>query len=133
VPSYQQPLVAKSGVLPTPPPGFPFFSSSTSSKSGASRNAEGDYEGAQGGVVETGLLPVAKKTPKGLKTDVTKLRLGGGQVWQDHSLEDWDPSEYRDGHTPSISELYITHGVYSRNRKNKCVQSWKCEVSTPES
>ena len=96
---------------------------------------EGYSEGAEGGVVEAGLLPVPKKPPKGIKTDVTKLRLGGGQVWQDHSLEDWDPSEYRDGwtHRPSVSQLYTTHGVHGRNRKNQCVQSWKCEASTPES
>ena len=54
----------------------------------------GDVEGAEGGVVEAGLLPLPKKPPKGIKRDVTKLRLGGGQVWQDHSLEDWDPSEF---------------------------------------
>ncbi|CAI8027765.1 RNA-binding protein 42 [Geodia barretti] len=56
---------------------------------------EGYSEGAEGGVVEAGLLPVPKKPPKGIKTDVTKLRLGGGQVWQDHSLEDWDPNDFR--------------------------------------
>ena len=57
---------------------------------------EGGARGAEGGVMEAGLLPVPKKPPKGIKTDVTKLRLGGGQVWQDHSLEDWDPSECRE-------------------------------------
>ena len=57
--------------------------------------------------MEAGLLPVPKKPPKGFKTDVTKLRLGGGQVWQDHSLEDWDPSES----TPTIHTQSNLHAA----------------------
>ena len=48
--------------------------------------------GAEGGATEGGLLPLPKP-PKRLKGDVSKLRVGGGEVWQDHSLEDWDQSE----------------------------------------
>ena len=71
----------------------------------------GDMDGAEGGVMEAGLLPVPKKPPKGFKTDVTKLRLGGGQVWQDHSLEDWDTSELV--HSTSMLLLSSPMHLYS--------------------
>lgn len=50
--------------------------------------------GAEGGAVDAhvGLLPLPTKPPKKF-VDVKKLRIGGGQVWQDHSLDDWDTSE----------------------------------------
>ena len=67
-------------------------------------SVEAEVDGAEGGVVEAGLLPVPKKPPRGFKTDATKLRMGGGQVWQDHSLEDWDPSKQWEGG----GELYVT-------------------------
>ena len=82
---------------------------------------EGYSEGAEGGVVEAGLLPVPKKPPKGIKTDVTKLRLGGGQVWQDHSLEDWDPSEYRDGHTHTQRLTVVYYSWCTRLKQEKPV------------
>ena len=47
---------------------------------------------AEGPVEGGGLLPLPTK-PKRWRADATKLRMGGGQVWQDHSLEDWDQSE----------------------------------------
>ncbi len=45
------------------------------------------------------LLPVPPMPPKkGLvgkvKSDPKKLRMGGGKVWEDTSLDDWDPSEW---------------------------------------
>ena len=43
-------------------------------------------------VLDGGLLPLPKP-PRRLRSDLTKLRVGGGQLWQDHSLEDWDHSE----------------------------------------
>ena len=49
-------------------------------------------DGAEGGVVDMASLPLPTKPPK-KKKDVKKLRMGGGEVWQDHSLDDWDPSE----------------------------------------
>lgn len=41
--------------------------------------------------MEVGLLPLPTKPPR-RRMDVKKLRLGGGQVWEDHSLDDWDQS-----------------------------------------
>ena len=36
-----------------------------------------------------------KKTKGKKKTkDLSKLRIGGGQVWEDHTLHEWDPSKY---------------------------------------
>ena len=28
------------------------------------------------------------------KSDPKKLRMGGGKIWEDSSLDDWDPSKY---------------------------------------
>lgn len=51
-------------------------------------------EEAEGGSMEVGgLLPLPTRPPK-RKLDVKRLRLGGGQVWQDHSLNDWDQSKF---------------------------------------
>ncbi len=45
------------------------------------------------------LLPVPSMPPKKalvgkVKSDPKKLRMGGGKVWEDHTLDDWDQSEY---------------------------------------
>lgn len=49
-------------------------------------------EEAEGGAMEVGLLPLPTKPPK-RRLDVKKLRIGGGEVWEDHSLDDWDQSK----------------------------------------
>ncbi len=50
----------------------------------------------QGGAAESGAtpmdVPVPKRPPK-RKRDPKKLRMGGGSVWEDHSLDDWDHGE----------------------------------------
>lgn len=38
----------------------------------------------------------APTRPLKTKRDPKKLRLAGGQVWQDHSLDDWDQSKFND-------------------------------------
>lgn len=30
-----------------------------------------------------------------MKRDPKKLRMGGGKVWEDHSLDDWDQDDFR--------------------------------------
>ena len=49
-------------------------------------------ESAESGPVDLATLPLPTKPPK-RKKDPKKLRLAGGQVWQDSSLDDWDQSE----------------------------------------
>ena len=53
----------------------------------------GISEGAEGGTLADVVpLPLPTRPPK-RRVDPKKLRLGGGKVWQDSSLDDWDPSE----------------------------------------
>ena len=40
-------------------------------------------------------LPIPTKPPK-RKKDPKKLRAGGGKVWEDSTLDDWDPSGWLD-------------------------------------
>lgn len=46
--------------------------------------------------VDTSAIPVPKKPLKSMKMkrDPKKLRMGGGKVWEDHSLDDWDQGEW---------------------------------------
>jgi hypothetical protein len=44
------------------------------------------------GITTTKIFP-APTRPLKTKRDPKKLRLAGGQVWEDHSLDDWDQSE----------------------------------------
>ena len=37
-------------------------------------------------------VPIPTKHPKKTK-DPKKLRVGGGKVWEDSSLDEWDPSK----------------------------------------
>ena len=41
---------------------------------------------------DLGTLPKPKKPLKAMKMkrDPKKLRMGGGKVWEDHTLDDWD-------------------------------------------
>lgn len=39
-------------------------------------------------------LPIPQKAPKKRK-DPKKLRMGGGEVWEDPSLDEWDPNDFR--------------------------------------
>ncbi len=52
--------------------------------------------GAEASAIETGAIPVSKKPLKSMKMkrDPKKLRMGGGKVWEDHSLDDWDKGKY---------------------------------------
>ena len=42
--------------------------------------------------MDTGTVPASSKPLKSMKMkrDPKKLRMGGGKVWEDHSLDDWD-------------------------------------------
>ena len=44
------------------------------------------------GISTTKIFP-APTRPLKTKRDPKKLRLAGGQVWEDHSLDDWDQSK----------------------------------------
>ena len=44
------------------------------------------------GTTTTKIFP-APTRPLKTKRDPKKLRMAGGQVWEDHSLDDWDQSE----------------------------------------
>ena len=48
--------------------------------------------GGATGTSTTKIFP-APTRPLKTKRDPKKLRMAGGQVWEDHSLGDWDPSE----------------------------------------
>lgn len=48
----------------------------------------------QAEAVDLESLPLPQKAPKRRK-DPKKLRTGGGKVWEDQSLEDWDPNDFR--------------------------------------
>ena len=50
--------------------------------------------GATGGSVTPKIFP-APTRPLKTKRDPKKLRLAGGQVWEDHSLDDWDHSMFK--------------------------------------
>lgn len=45
-----------------------------------------------GAAVSLDSVPIPRKPPK-KKKDPTKLRVGGGKVWEDSSLDEWDPSK----------------------------------------
>lgn len=51
--------------------------------------------GATGGTTSTKIFP-APTRPLKTKRDPKKLRMAGGQVWEDHSLDDWDHSKLKD-------------------------------------
>lgn len=51
-------------------------------------------------------LPLPTRAPK-RKLDAKKLRIGGGKVWQDPSLDDWDPSECWEKETKEEIWLHV--------------------------
>ena len=51
--------------------------------------------GTEAAAVNLDSLPIPTKPPK-KKKDPKKLRAGGGKVWEDSTLDDWDPSRCLD-------------------------------------
>ncbi len=45
---------------------------------------------ASGGASAEAMKPAKPLKRMKMKRDPKKLRMGGGKVWEDHSLDDWD-------------------------------------------
>ena len=50
-----------------------------------------------GGDAEASPFPAKRPKQMKMKRDPKKLRTGGGKVWEDHSLDDWDQGQCEGG------------------------------------
>ena len=62
--------------------------------------------GTEAAAVNLDSLPIPTKPPK-KKKDPKKLRAGGGKVWEDSTLDDWDPSRCLDNRISSLGNVSL--------------------------
>ena len=58
--------------------------------------AEKAAQSSQSGSKAPTSVTISEETVKKAKMKKRVIRTGGGQVWEDDSLKDWDPNDFRD-------------------------------------
>ena len=89
--------------------------------------AEKAAQSSQSGSKAPTSVTISEETVKKAKMKKRVIRTGGGQVWEDDSLKDWDPNDFRIfcgdlGNDVTDEVLARTFGRYSSFQKAKVIR-----------